>query len=104
MGYRFIGNATLDSAGSTVASAGDVNGDGLDDLIIGASLADSGGNLSGEAYLISGAALANTDAVGGNSDGAIRLGNATAGDGSYQFIGADEYDGAGRSAATTTTC
>ncbi len=32
-----------DFSGKSVASAGDVNGDGVDDLLIGAPLADPGG-------------------------------------------------------------
>ena len=45
-----------DSSGRSVSSAGDVNGDGFDDLIIGASGADPDGNASaGETYVIFGA-------------------------------------------------
>ena len=41
--------------GNSVASAGDVNGDGFDDLIVGAFLADEGGgNNNGAAYVFFG--------------------------------------------------
>jgi hypothetical protein len=54
-GFRIIGGAEGDSAGNSVHSAGDVNGDGIDDLIISAAGAEPGGRLySGEAYLIYG--------------------------------------------------
>lgn len=50
-GFRIAGRANGDLAGSTVASAGDVNGDGYDDLIIGAP----GRNQStGSAYVLFG--------------------------------------------------
>ena len=37
-----------------VSAAGDVNGDGMDDLLIGASLASAGGNYRGRSYLVYG--------------------------------------------------
>ena len=44
-----------DVSGSSVSGAGDVNGDGIDDLIIGARLADPNGNSqSGESYVVFG--------------------------------------------------
>ena len=43
-----------DLAGRAVARAGDVNGDGIDDLLIGAEDSDAGGVLSGAAYIIYG--------------------------------------------------
>ena len=48
-----------DRSGRSVSSAGDVNGDGYDDLIIGAFFADpNGGNRSGETYVVYGGASA----------------------------------------------
>ena len=42
-------------SGSSVSDAGDVNGDGFDDLIIGAAGGDASGNLdSGESYVVFG--------------------------------------------------
>ena len=55
--HRLRGVATLDYAGSRVAGAGDVDGDGLDDLLVGAYYADGGGNTSGAVYLVLGASL-----------------------------------------------
>jgi hypothetical protein len=40
-----------DNVGFSVASAGDVNGDGLDDVLVGARGSDAGGIQSGRAYL-----------------------------------------------------
>ncbi len=55
-GFRLSGTAVLDFAGRSVASAGDVNGDGYDDLIVGANGADPHGNASGASYVVFGQA------------------------------------------------
>jgi hypothetical protein len=46
-GFRLDGESPGDSSGLSVSTAGDVNGDGFDDLIVGASGADSNGVRSG---------------------------------------------------------
>jgi hypothetical protein len=43
-----------DRSGHAVSSAGDINGDGLDDLIVGAYGANPNGIDSGKAYIIFG--------------------------------------------------
>src|SRR5436190_5866993 len=53
-GFRIDGEAQGDAAGYSVASAGDVNGDGYDDIIIGAE--DVGTNSIGAAYVVFGKA------------------------------------------------
>jgi hypothetical protein len=55
-GFRLDGTFLFDSAGQSVSSAGDVNGDGYDDLIVGAPGADFNGSRSGSAYVVFGRA------------------------------------------------
>jgi hypothetical protein len=55
----FIGESAGDgSGGLTVVSAGDVNGDGLDDFLIGANYNSENGAIAGQTYLILGRAAA----------------------------------------------
>jgi len=58
-GFRIFGGLASDQAGWSVASAGDVNGDGFDDLIVGAPGGDGAGDTradAGEAIVIFGKA------------------------------------------------
>ena len=53
-GFKLSGAAAGDHAGDSVASAGDVNGDGFADVIVGASFADPHGEFSGASYVVFG--------------------------------------------------
>ena len=54
--YQRDGGAAYDNFGLSVSTAGDVNGDGKDDFIVGAHQADPGGrDRAGSAYVYSGA-------------------------------------------------
>jgi hypothetical protein len=53
--YTFAGEAALDQFGVFIGGGGDVNGDGYDDLIVGAMLNDAGGYEAGRTYVYSGA-------------------------------------------------
>lgn len=52
--YSFVGEYAGDRFGEAVSSAGDVNADGYDDIIIGAVRADQAGSEAGGAYVYSG--------------------------------------------------
>ncbi|WP_415401724.1 Hint domain-containing protein [Tateyamaria sp. SN3-11] len=94
--YQFV-ETVGSTSGFVASSAGDVDGDGLDDLIIGSRDADGGGGNSGESYLILAKDLA---ALDGNGDGAIDVGDVAGTGGSYQFTGADGADRAGFSVSS----
>jgi len=51
---KLLGEAEDDAAGYAVASAGDVDGDGLDDVLVGAQTHDASGTNAGAAYLVLG--------------------------------------------------
>jgi hypothetical protein len=52
-GFTITGSANNESPGSFVSKLGDINGDGIDDFVVGAAGADPGGaNNAGEAYVV----------------------------------------------------
>ena len=53
-GFAMNGVSSADTAGISVGDAGDVNGDGFDDVIVGSYFANGGGSSSGEAYVVFG--------------------------------------------------
>jgi hypothetical protein len=53
-GFEVRGVVEGDAAGISVGAAGDVNGDGFDDVIVGAHLASPGGTYSGASYVLFG--------------------------------------------------
>jgi Ca2+-binding RTX toxin-like protein len=90
-GFAIIGDQFGDLAGYSVSGAGDVNGDGIDDLIVGAILSDDGGYASGAAYVIFGKV--------GAVRASIDLTNLAASDG-FVIIGDTAGDNAGRSVSS----
>jgi hypothetical protein len=59
---RYTGEASGDMSSGSLSSAGDVDGDGYDDLLIGAYTEDTNGSSTGAAYLVLGSAtLSSTD-------------------------------------------
>ncbi len=83
-GFQINGIDAGDCAGGSVSRAGDVNGDGIDDLIIGAEDADP----AGESYVVFGSS------AGFPADFALVSLN---GNNGFQINGIDEYDRSGHS-------
>ncbi len=89
-GFRIIGVANGDNAGYSVSIAGDVNGDGIDDLIIGANAADPGDRYNaGESYLVYGkqGGLSEVDLGALTSEQGFKLSGAIANDFSGLSVG-----------------
>ncbi|MEQ1858497.1 MAG: integrin alpha [Chthoniobacteraceae bacterium] len=86
-GFQINGEAADDESGGSVSGAGDVNGDGFDDLIIGARLADPNGANSGASYVVFGQA---------GSFGAVLELSALDGSNGFQINGEAAGDLAGR--------
>jgi FG-GAP repeat protein len=88
--YQFQGEVNFDSAGFSVSNAGDVNGDGIDDLLIGARNAgpDVPGSFQGATYLVFGGAahLEALDKLDGLNDNRVELANIVPAHG-YRFDG-----------------
>jgi FG-GAP repeat len=83
-GFRVDGIAAADRSGSTVASAGDLNGDGFDDVVIGAMLADANGTDTGSGYVVFGRGA-------GTFPATLALGAMTGADGlRFDGVGVDQ--------------
>ena len=82
-GFIIQGDTGGDTAGVSVSGAGDVNGDGFADLLVGARAGDDGGSYAGEAYLVFGKAGGPSDPFGGDMGGrqVINLDGLAASDG-----------------------
>lgn len=65
-GFKLSGVANLDRSGISVSAAGDVNGDGFDDLIVGADNAFENGLRRGASYVVFGFAT-------GLPDGSLKV-------------------------------
>ena len=89
-GFTIVGDAEYDSAASAVAGAGDINGDGFDDVIIGAASNDDGGTSAGDAYVIFG------KAGGFGTKGVVNVASLNGADG-FAIQGDAAYDRAGTS-------
>ena len=94
-GFVVYGQSPRDYSGTSVASAGDINGDGFTDFIIGAPRGDgaTGGRYDdrGDTYVVFGKA---------SGFGAVNLATIAAGTGGFVIYGQDAGDRAGQSVSS----
>jgi hypothetical protein len=79
----WLGSTTLDKAGAAVAGGQDLDGDGLDDFVVGARSSGEGGDSSGAVYVASG----------------LRTGTNPLPTAATTLVGEDDSDGAGSGVA-----
>jgi len=86
-GFVINGSANYDYSGASVSAAGDINGDGISDLVIGAPYATTGADYTGASYVVFGSdqGLPNPLNLSGlnGSDGFVINGSST-----YDYAGA----------------
>ena len=96
--YLIRGEQPADGAGTTLAAAGDMDGDGVADFAIGAPYYDClRAPECGAVYLLAGADLRAADAGDGKVDRVIHLRHVASQPGSWKFVGAEAYERAGSS-------
>ncbi len=86
-GFAINGEAANDFSGCSVSSAGDVNGDGLTDLIVGAYHNDTSGSNAGRSYIV----------FGKTNGAAVNLATIAAGTGGFAINGKAAGDESGLS-------
>jgi VCBS repeat-containing protein len=98
LGAGFIGPNVESQVGGSIAAAGDVNGDGFDDFLIGAPLGNTSGSITGEAYVVFGAGTEPANVALGTlatSAGFVIIGDAVNDDLGFSVSGAGDFNGDG---------
>jgi len=93
--YTFLGESSGDVAGSPAVSAGDIDGDGLSDIFIGAHLSDNSYGNSGTAYLFFGDSLGSTDTIDLGDADYMFYGGAFSDNSAYSLASAGDINGDG---------
>ena len=94
-GFRIVGEAAGDFVGFSVSGAGDVNGDGLADLVVGARYADASGVDSGASYVVFGRELVQNVDLGNLGDRGFRIVGAAGNRTGFSVSGTGDLNGDG---------
>lgn len=97
-GFAIDGEATYDYSGHSVSGAGDVNGDGLADLIVGSPEADFNGFFSGRSYVVfgkTGTAAVSLSAIAAGTGGFAINGESGGGSSGFSVSSAGDVNGDG---------
>jgi len=92
-GFRLEGANPGDGTGFSVGGAGDVNGDGFDDLIVAAHTAEHNGMWSGSTYVVFGRAEESADLVVEGGPSADKLKGSSGNDTLHGYGGRDILEG-----------
>ena len=98
--WRLLGENARDGAGASVAAAGDVDGDGIADILIGAPEHDARQLNEGAVYLLPAAALDTADGAESSTDRNIELANVASLPNAWKFVGEAAGDRAGGSVSS----
>lgn len=88
---EYSGEISADLAGQSVGGAGDVNGDGFDDFLVGACNNGEGGYLAGAAYLV----LGGSQPRAGGLSSAVKFAGQQGDQAGWSVAGAGDVDGDG---------
>jgi hypothetical protein len=94
--YEFVGEGSGDQSGYSVANAGDVDGDGLDDILVGAFSNDDGGDSAGKTYLFYGKTLGDRTRINLSRADYSFVGDSSGDYSAWSVASAGDVDGDGR--------
>ncbi len=81
-GFRIVGENGGDAAGTALGTVGDLNGDGIAEILIGTPDSNAGGSNSGAVYVV----------FGKSTGSEVNLGAIAAGTGGFRITGAEQDD------------